>query len=174
MLDVHPPHAPTHTWRDFLIHIATIVIGLLIAIGLEQTVEFVHHEHQRSEPEDLQRESDYNRYAREISPISTNTSVGSLNVKAAVDRYRCLTALGLPEYRRSRLLRTVPSGTARTSATWTSANTAGLLGLLSPEQSAPFSLAYELKEQAETQAWSASARRLRLQELPCPAPRKRL
>ena len=43
MLDVHPPHAPTHTWRDFLIHIATIVIGLLIAVGLEQTVEAIHH-----------------------------------------------------------------------------------------------------------------------------------
>jgi hypothetical protein len=39
MLDVHPPHNPTHTWRDFLLHIATIVIGLFIAVGLEQTVE---------------------------------------------------------------------------------------------------------------------------------------
>jgi len=27
MLDVHPPHKPAHTWRDFFIHIATIVIG---------------------------------------------------------------------------------------------------------------------------------------------------
>jgi hypothetical protein len=34
MLDVHPPHNPTHTWRDFFIHIATIVIGLIIAVGL--------------------------------------------------------------------------------------------------------------------------------------------
>lgn len=42
MLDVHPPHSPTHTWKDFLIHIATIVVGLLIAIGLEQTVEYPH------------------------------------------------------------------------------------------------------------------------------------
>jgi hypothetical protein len=49
MLDVHPPHAPAHTWKDFLIHIATIVCGLLIAVGLEQTVEFFHHRHQRSE-----------------------------------------------------------------------------------------------------------------------------
>jgi hypothetical protein len=49
MLDVHPPHAPTHTWRDFCIHIATIVIGLLIAVGLEQTVEAFHHHHQREE-----------------------------------------------------------------------------------------------------------------------------
>jgi len=38
MLDVHPPHASTHTWRDFFLHIATIVIGLLIAIGLEQSI----------------------------------------------------------------------------------------------------------------------------------------
>ena len=31
-------------WRDFLrFTFATIVIGLLIAIGLEQTVEWVHH-----------------------------------------------------------------------------------------------------------------------------------
>ena len=46
MLDVHPPHHTPHTWRDFFIHIATIVIGLLIAIGLEQTVEFFHHRHE--------------------------------------------------------------------------------------------------------------------------------
>ena len=49
MLDVHPPHQPTHTWKDFFIHIATIVIGLLIAIGLEQTVESFHHRHQVDE-----------------------------------------------------------------------------------------------------------------------------
>jgi hypothetical protein len=47
MLDVHPPHAPTHTWKDFFLHIATISVGLLIAIGLEQTVEFFHHREQR-------------------------------------------------------------------------------------------------------------------------------
>jgi hypothetical protein len=49
MLDVHPPHEAAHTWKDFFIHIATIVIGLLIAIGLEQTVELIHHAHQRRE-----------------------------------------------------------------------------------------------------------------------------
>jgi hypothetical protein len=46
MLDVHPPHEPIHTWRGFLIHIATITIGLLIAIGLEQLVEHLHHRQQ--------------------------------------------------------------------------------------------------------------------------------
>ena len=49
MLDVHAPHEAVHTWRDFFIHIATIVIGLLIAVGLEQTVELIHHHNQRAE-----------------------------------------------------------------------------------------------------------------------------
>jgi hypothetical protein len=49
MLDVHPPDHAAHTWRDFFIHIATIVIGLLIAIGLEQSVEYFHHRHQVAE-----------------------------------------------------------------------------------------------------------------------------
>ena len=43
MLDVHPPHAPVHGWRDFLLHLLTISIGLLIALGLEATVEAWHH-----------------------------------------------------------------------------------------------------------------------------------
>jgi hypothetical protein len=38
MLDVHPAHHAASTWRDFFIHIATIVLGLLIAISFEQLV----------------------------------------------------------------------------------------------------------------------------------------
>ncbi|HEY5329116.1 MAG TPA: hypothetical protein VIJ79_04465 [Acidobacteriaceae bacterium] len=49
MLDVHPPHHAATTWRDFFIHIATICVGLLIAIGLEQTVEALHHRHERAD-----------------------------------------------------------------------------------------------------------------------------
>ena len=47
MLDVHPPHNPTHTWAGFFIHIATIVVGLLIVVGLEQTVERPHRHDER-------------------------------------------------------------------------------------------------------------------------------
>ena len=62
MLDVHPPHAPTHTWKDFFIHIATIVVGLLIAVGLEQTVEYIHRRHQVKElREALNAEREENR-----------------------------------------------------------------------------------------------------------------
>lgn len=49
MIDIHPPQKSDHTWTDFFIHIGTIAIGILIAIGLEQTVELIHQNHQRTE-----------------------------------------------------------------------------------------------------------------------------
>lgn len=52
MLEVHPPHQSIHTWKEFLIHIGAIVIGLLLALALEQTVEAVHHAHQREKIEE--------------------------------------------------------------------------------------------------------------------------
>jgi hypothetical protein len=59
MLDVHAPHEATHTWTDFAIHIATICVGLLIAIGLEQSVEALHHARQLHElREDLRQEDE--------------------------------------------------------------------------------------------------------------------
>jgi hypothetical protein len=62
MLDVHPSHEAARTWTDFFIHIATICIGLLIAIGLEQSVEALHRHHERiSLQADLQTEAASNR-----------------------------------------------------------------------------------------------------------------
>jgi hypothetical protein len=55
MHDMHAPHQLVHTWRDFFIHIATIVVGLLIAVALEQTIEALHHRNQRSKLEEEMR-----------------------------------------------------------------------------------------------------------------------
>jgi len=45
VLDVHAPHDSMHGWRDFLLHLITITIGLLIALSLEGIVEWQHHRH---------------------------------------------------------------------------------------------------------------------------------
>ena len=61
MLDVHAPHESIHTWKSFLIHIATIVVGLLIAIALEQTVEAIHHGNERRELiREMREEAEHN------------------------------------------------------------------------------------------------------------------
>jgi hypothetical protein len=85
MLDVHPPHHAANSWRDFFIHIVTIVIGLLIAIGLEQTVEHFHHRHQVAETrEALRVERENNRtllakqtvyFRRETAALQNNLDV---------------------------------------------------------------------------------------------------
>ena len=63
MLDVHPAHHAATTWRDFFNHIATNVHGLLIAVGIEQAVEYVHRRDQVHQMEEaLRAESLENRH----------------------------------------------------------------------------------------------------------------
>lgn len=45
MLDVHSPEGKIHSFREFLLHLLTITIGLLIALSLEGCVEWQHHRH---------------------------------------------------------------------------------------------------------------------------------
>ena len=42
-MDIHPPHHPIETKRDFFLHLFTITCGLLIALALEGLVEVAHH-----------------------------------------------------------------------------------------------------------------------------------
>src|SRR5215472_6972501 len=50
-MEVHPPDHPIFTWKQFLIHMTTVCLGLLIALGLEQGVEALHRHHQRDQLE---------------------------------------------------------------------------------------------------------------------------
>jgi hypothetical protein len=44
-MDVHAPHEPIHTWRDFALHLIVVTIGLVIALSLEALVERIHQHH---------------------------------------------------------------------------------------------------------------------------------
>ena len=48
-MEVHAPEHGIHTWRDFFVHMGTICLGLVIALGLEQIAEAIHHSNQRAE-----------------------------------------------------------------------------------------------------------------------------
>ena len=86
MLDVHPPHGNVHGWRDFLLHLATITIGLLIAIGLEQTVEWFHHRHLvREARENIREEIRQNEGEthKDIAAVQANADNMTRNMKMA-------------------------------------------------------------------------------------------
>ena len=72
MLDVHAPHETIQGWKAFFVHIATIVIGLLIAVGLEQTVEFFHHRHEVAETREALREEMDKNVARFHDNVETH------------------------------------------------------------------------------------------------------
>jgi hypothetical protein len=42
-MDVQPPQQPIHSVKDFLLHLLTITVGLLIALALEAAVQYLHH-----------------------------------------------------------------------------------------------------------------------------------
>jgi hypothetical protein len=60
-MEVHPPDHPIHTMKDFLIHMATIVLGLLIALGLEESVKaYERHETHTKLKERIRKEAKSN------------------------------------------------------------------------------------------------------------------
>ncbi|SEG24477.1 hypothetical protein SAMN05421819_2359 [Bryocella elongata] len=78
-MEVHPPHEPVHSWRDFFTHILIVTIGLFIALTLEALVESVHHRHLVAEArENLHREISDNCEASQKDIASTQTNVTTL------------------------------------------------------------------------------------------------
>jgi hypothetical protein len=74
-MDVHPAHHAPRTWRDFLLHLVTITIGLFIALTLQAGVESLHHRHLVREARDnLRREIQINRehYAENVQTLEKN------------------------------------------------------------------------------------------------------
>jgi hypothetical protein len=150
MLDVHAPHEPIHTWRNFLIHIAAIVVGLLIAVSLEQTVEFFHHRHQREQLEAaLRRDGEANRgYIKDDIALAQGVLDWALQQVAVLERAGPTGPLAL---------RHMPHGFIGSpdAGVWPSAKASGVTNLLPP--SAQNWIEYLVEEYQETFVSSASA-----------------
>src|ERR1700733_4938843 len=76
-LEVSPPQQPIHSWKDFLLHLLTITIGLFIALTLEAAVESMHHRHMVHEArQSLRREivDNHKLYANNVLKLQLNRS----------------------------------------------------------------------------------------------------
>jgi hypothetical protein len=129
MLDIHPAHHAATTWRDFFIHIATIVIGLLIAIGLEQSVEKLHQRHQRHElREALHKDGEANRaYIKDNIDMAQSSLDWALQQAAAVEHAGPTGPL---------IMRRMPAGRlyAPDAGVWLAARASGRASLLSASE----------------------------------------
>ena len=134
MIDIHPPHHAATTRRDFFIHLATVVLGILIAIGLEQTVEYFHHRDQVAQLTEQMRTEAQNNL-----PLIRD-SVARLKVQATYIRSLEDALLagklsgdsvgvhGIPPNAGSALY------VSPSRATWSAAQSAGLAALLPADQ----------------------------------------
>jgi hypothetical protein len=158
LLDVHPLHAPVRAWRDFFIHIATIVVGLCIAVGIQQTVEFVHGRHQLAvlrQALRLEREDNYKTLVANTATWRWGTA--ELQNNLLVFQYLKQNPGTSPEELPGVLL-WATSPFEFSSAAWDAAHQSGLTALLPREEiEANSSLYFILEKINDMQLKSALA-----------------
>ena len=141
MLDVHPPHEAAHGWRDILIHLATITIGLVIALSLEGCVEWQHHRHLvREARENIRSEITDNRKEVEgaIDTIHKEQAEMKQDVAALVVLRKDLRTQGL---RVTLAFSTV----SLPSASWNTARDTGALGYMDYPEVKSYAQLYDLQ-----------------------------
>jgi hypothetical protein len=134
MLDVHPAHHAANSWKEFLVHIATIVLGLLIAVGLEQTVEYIHHRRQIAETrEALHAERELNRKIMQqlVAEFRTRTAAMQKNL---ADFHYLEQHPGAPIERLPTRINWHSVGGPFNASVWTTAQQGQILSLMPPEE----------------------------------------
>ena len=84
-MDVHAPHHPIEGWKDFFIHLITISVGLLIAVGIEGCVE-LHREHKlvREARETMREEIQHNSDKMKEAVVTLDKQTDTMKRNIAV------------------------------------------------------------------------------------------
>lgn len=160
-MDIHPPHGSIHSFKDFCLHLLTVILGILIALSLEGLIEWRHH---RSLAEEAR--SNLTAEIRENRQLLT----GGLAAAPAAEQRLKATIEAIEAYRKNhRDDRTSKlnwsfglfplSGTA-----WSTAASTGALGYMEYSNVQGYTRAYVLQEEFLTQQQSTLGKWLDLQK----------
>jgi hypothetical protein len=134
MLDVHPAHHAASSWKEFLIHIATIVLGLLIAVGLEQAVEHFHHRREVAEVrEELRGEREANKDSFRSETTNWRWETAELENNLMVLAY-LQKHPGTPDESLPGSLVWFHASAPNTQAAWNAAKNSGVTSLMHREE----------------------------------------
>jgi hypothetical protein len=152
MLDVHSlRHAP-NTWRDFFVHIATISVGLLIAIGLEQTVEYFHRLHERHDLQaELRSEGLHNREGirsalRYLDAVANWDLLAKQAVQNAANHGDVASEPYPPSFQPGPALMKSLRFVVPSASVWTTARTSGTVALLPLNDALVYARLYRFHE----------------------------
>ena len=160
-MDIHPPHGPVNSFKDFFLHLLTVILGILIALSLEGLIEWHHH---RSLAEEAR--------SNLTSEIRENQQLLAGGLAAAPDAEQRLKATieAIEAYRKNRrddrTSKLVWSfGLLPLSATaWSTASSTGALGYMGYSEVQGYTRAYVLQEEFLTMQQSTLAKWLDLQK----------
>jgi hypothetical protein len=141
-LDVHPPHEPVRSWKDFLLHLLTITIGLFIALTLEAAVEAMHYRHiVRDARVNLRREIGENHglYAKNLLELTADRDL----LMADIEQLRDMRA-GKPPPKID--LRWSFGWSSYADSAWKSARDIGAIAHMEPEMLEDYSGIYGQQE----------------------------
>jgi hypothetical protein len=127
-LDVHPPHGPIRSWKDFTVHLLTITIGLLIALTLEAAVQSMHHRHMVKDARANRREIVENQklYTENLHSLQAKM----VELQQDIDQLRDLRAGKTPEHFD---LQWSFDWNGFVDPAWTSARNIGAISYMEPE-----------------------------------------
>jgi hypothetical protein len=128
-MDVHPPHGPIRSWKDFTLDLLMITIGLLIALALQAAVESLHHRHMVKEARaNLRREIVENQklYTENLRSVQTEL----VRLEQNIEQLRQLRAGKTPEHFD---LQWSFDWNGFVESAWMSARDTGAVGYMRPE-----------------------------------------
>ena len=151
MLDVHPPHKPLHGFWEFLLHLFTITVGLLIATQIESCMEWRHHVHVAEEARTrLRAEIESNlKDLKQAQPVVTEWRAEIDADLAAMQRIQDHPAD--PASQHATLTVNFRSMTLRDTA-WTTAQSTGALALMPYDEAERFASVYKTQNDLMAQA----------------------
>jgi hypothetical protein len=130
-MDIHAPEGPTHSFKDFFIHIVIVTIGILIALGLEGIRETIYeHRIVRDARENFRAELQANRTNLDKEILNDNKTLAQIDqIIADLPKLRLN-----PTQLRERVAELKPSGYFFSSSRWESALSTGALGHMSVDE----------------------------------------
>lgn len=146
-MEVHPPTKPIESVKDFLLHLLTITIGILIALGLEQSVESWHRHHLAEQArENILSEIRDNK--SQLDRHRQGTAKDRKILSESLDVARQLIAGKKME---SLSMQVVSSGATLSSTSWVTASSTGALAFMGYEDIKRFAGVYEVQAVVQRQ-----------------------
>jgi hypothetical protein len=142
-MEIHRPEKPIHSFRDFLLQILTITVGILIALSLEALLSAVHHRALvREAKANLAHELRANRRELDEAVLKAMPRL-TKEQEDAVGLIEALLARRPPQTKEVRANYSIAQ---LTSTSWATAQSTGAVAYMEYDEVERFANVYELQE----------------------------